>query len=182
MVIETPVIMILRLGMRSMSLAVLLQCRQRQCSTNFQFFEWPRAAGTFITFIFRANFFSGDVGCLFRWRWTVEVASSTLSVEAAFTMSPGRGDIRDIHNVCHSRWKLPPVLQYSSTLSVEALRPLSPCHRGEEIYEIYNVCHSMSCLVSSVHARHESRTRVGAETCAYSPSNMFICLSSDVVM
>ena len=63
-----------------------------------------------------------------------------------------------------------------------ALRPLSQCHRGEEIYEIYNVCHSMSCLVSSVHTRHESRTRVGAETCAYSPSNMFICLSSDVVM
>ena len=103
--------------MRSMSLAsllVLLQCRQRQCrqcSTNFQFFEWARERS-----FSEQTFFSSDVGCLFRWRWTrwtVEVASSTLSVEAAFTMSPGRGDIRDIHNVCHSRWKLPPVLQYA---------------------------------------------------------------------
>ena len=148
MVIETPVIMILRLGMRSMSLAVLLQCRQRQCSTNFQFFEWPRAAGTFITFIFRANFFSGDVGCLFRWRWTVEVGSSTLSVEAAFTVSPGRGDI---HNVCLTVGGS--CLQSSSTLSVEAAFTVSP-GRGD-IRDIQCIMsqYVLSCLVGSCETR-----------------------------
>ena len=147
-------------------------------------------AGAFI--LSEQTFFSSDVGCLFRWRWTVEVASSTLSVEAAFTMSPGRGDLRDIHNVYVTVGGS--CLQSSSTLSVEAVEAVEAAFtvspgRGDirDIRDIqcmsqYVLYVCMSCIVSSVHTRHESRTPVGAETCAYSPSNLFICFSSDVVM
>ena len=65
----------------------------RQCSVA-QIFNFPSGLGS-VYFpskpVFRFSSFSSDVGCLFRWRWTVEVGSSgssTLSVEAAFTLSP----------------------------------------------------------------------------------------------
>ena len=128
------------------SLLVLLQCRQRQCrqcSTNFQFFEWARERS-----FSEQTFFSSDVGCLFRWRWTVEVASSTLSVEAAFTVSPGRGDI---HNVCLTVGGS--CLQSSSTLSVEAAFTVSP-GRGD-IRDIQCIMsqYVLSCLVGSCETR-----------------------------
>ena len=123
-----------------------------QCSTNFQFFEWARER-----LFSEQTFFSSDVGCLFRWRRTVEVvevASSTLCVEAAFTVkaftvSPGRGDI---HNVCHSVTVGGSCLQSSSTLSVEAAFTVSP-GRGD-IRDIQCMSqYVLSCLVGSYETR-----------------------------
>ena len=83
----------------------------------------------------------------------MEVASSTLSVEAAFTMSPGRGDLRDIHNVYVTVGGS--CLQSSSTLSVEAVEAAFTVSPGRgDIRDIQCLSqYVLYCLVGSYETR-----------------------------